>query len=217
MDKEQDLSTWFSTYGVLTAERILDKLGIHLEQEQLTSILHDETNVYWKILSIPIKNLFNGLILQQAHDYQVYAQKILIDYLLSGQDNTGDNVDAVREDLEALRRNLVETGEIFSQRELDHQKLIAESQASLMKFCSKMNKMLDPRTELEDIAPTYHQRSDDMGRELRRYRKEFYQLIVRATELLQTVPGYHLNETKQSENLSLLDFDAQIGEEIQDV
>ena len=80
---EPDLSTWFSTYGILTAERVLERFNIRLRYDELLTAVKNPMSVYYMLLRVPIKNVFNGIILQQAHDYQVYAQKLFVDYGLS--------------------------------------------------------------------------------------------------------------------------------------
>ena len=80
---ENELSIWLSTYGLITAERILERYGIHLQHEDLLSAIKNPKNFYHQLLRIPLKNVFNGIILQQAQDYQSYGQKIFIDYLMS--------------------------------------------------------------------------------------------------------------------------------------
>lgn len=141
---ETDLSMWFSTYGLLTSSRILERFNIKLENDELLIAMKDPFNVYHKLLIIPLKNVFNGIILQQAHDYQVYAQKLFVDYLLSGEsgkseDSPGANT---REDLEQARLRLVDVGESFNEQEIAHQHLIAESQAKLIKVARDLQNAL---------------------------------------------------------------------------
>ena len=54
-----DLSTWFPTYGMLTSQRILERFGIHLSNEELSSATKDPESLYFQLLRIPLKNLFN--------------------------------------------------------------------------------------------------------------------------------------------------------------
>ena len=82
---ELDLSPWFSTYSVITAERVLGLLNIHLDSNEISQAVKNPINIYYLLLRVPIKNIFNGIILTQAQDYQVYAQKLFIDYLLSNE------------------------------------------------------------------------------------------------------------------------------------
>jgi hypothetical protein len=141
---ETDLSRWFSTYGLLTSARILERFNIKLENDELTTAMKDPFNVYHRLLVVPLKNVFNGIIMQQAHDYLVYAQKLFVDYLLSGE--TGKGADSpganTREELEDERVKLTEVAEAFNDLELDHQNLIAESQGSLLKVAQSLQKAL---------------------------------------------------------------------------
>ncbi|WP_133127256.1 hypothetical protein [Legionella nagasakiensis] len=147
--KEPDLSLWFSTYGLLTAERILERFKIRLVQDELISAVKNPRSIYFQLLRVPLKNIFNGIILQQARDYQGYAQKIFIDYLMSGQaDKPPESPGAsIREDMETERKNLVEVGEAFSEQEAAHLKLISESQASLIKLARELQKILETASQ----------------------------------------------------------------------
>lgn len=142
--RDTDLSMWFSTYGLLTSGRILERFNIKLENDELITAMKDPLNVYHQLLLVPLKNVFNGIILQQAHDYQVYAQKLFVDYLLSGESGkSGDSPGAnTREDLEQQRLHLIQVGESFNEQEVAHQHLIAESQASSMRVARELQSAL---------------------------------------------------------------------------
>ena len=286
---EIDLSMWFSTYGLLTSQRILERFNIHLANDELAAATKNPRSVYYQLLRVPLKNIFNGIILQQTHDYQVYAQKLFIDYLLSGEGSKeptspGANT---REDLEQVRSELMEIGEGFNRLELDHQSLIYESQASLItlagnlqkslhdaathikqilqtrqilkddkliqrairlamihfetmnhetlaptsSFWKKMSEVLsielnnevrqllssvlssvgDPRQDIEAILSIYLEQAEMMEISLRSYRSQFYDTIIKATELIKLLPDYLIDKVKDEENRSSLYFDAHIG------
>ena len=286
---EMDLSNWFPTYGSLTSQRILERYNIHLDNEELIAAIQNPRSLYYQLLRVPLKNVFNGIILQQAHDYQVYAQKIFIDYLLSGESGkeASSPGGGTREDLEEIRLQLITMGEEFNTHELAHQTLIAESQASLIKlakelqnalqgvskkinvvlnnqkfakednvvqrairisminfdkidndllavtspFWERMAKTLDinltmevrqqlaniirvlgdPRDEIENLLTPYIERTEQIGINLRRYRTQFYSLILSATDLIKFLPDYRPDKEKEIENRSSLYFDAHIG------
>ncbi|KTD23090.1 Uncharacterised protein [Legionella lansingensis] len=141
---ENDLSEWLSTYGLITAERILERYKIRLQPEDLASAIKSPNTFYHRVLHVPLKNVLNGIILQQANDYQVYAQKLFIDYLLSGETSKSEDSPGgfTREDLEKERQELIRIGEAFHEQELVHNNLIAESQRSLMKLTEQWHKVL---------------------------------------------------------------------------
>ena len=277
---EMDLSNWFPTYGSLTSQRILERYNIHLDNEELIAAIQNPRSLYYQLLRVPLKNVFNGIILQQAHDYQVYAQKIFIDYLLSGESGkeASSPGGGTREDLEEIRLQLITMGEEFNTHELAHQTLIAESQASLIKlakelqnalqgvskkinvvlnnqkfakednvvqrairisminfdkidndllavtspFWERMAKTLDinltmevrqqlaniirvlgdPRDEIENLLTPYIERTEQIGINLRRYRTQFYSLILSATDLIKFLPDYRPDKEKEIENRS---------------
>ena len=141
---EMDLTKWFSTYGVLTSKRIFDRFNIELDNNQLIAVINNPNSIYYRLLRIPIKNVFNGIILQQAHDYQIYAQKLFIDYLLSGEsggaeDSPGANL---RESIELERVRLVEMTANFHALEMSHQTVIAASQSSLITLAAHFQDQL---------------------------------------------------------------------------
>ena len=208
-----DLSTWFPTYGMLTSQRILERFGIHLSNEELSSATKDPESLYFQLLRIPLKNLFNGIILQQADDYQVYAQKLFIDYLLSGEagkDPTSQGANT-REDLEFMRTEVMRIGEDFSHQELAHEALIYESQASLIKVSTDKKTLKSRRGEVDVIVSAYLERADDMRINLCSYRSQFYDAILRSTELLQLLPDYKVDKVQEIENRESLYFDAHLG------
>ena len=286
---EMDLSSWFPTYGSLTSQRILERYNIYLDNDELVAAIQNPRSLYYQLLRVPLKNVFNGIILQQAHDYQVYAQKIFIDYLLSGE--SGKEADSpggsTRENLDEFRLQLITMGEEFNTHELAHQTLITESQASLIKLAkelqnalqgaskkiglilnsqkiekedkliqqairlsmihfdridndilgvtspfwdrmtktldvnltieirqqiaSVMNTLGDPRNEIENLLSPFIERTQEIGINLRRYRTQFYGLILSATDLIKLLPDYRPDKEKERENRSTLYFDAHIG------
>lgn len=285
--KEPDLSAWFSTYGLLTAERILERFQIHLKHDELITEIKNPHSIYYQLLRIPIKNVFNGIILQQTHDYQVYAQKLFIDYLLSGQNDKEEGAPGAdtREDLTAERTHMLDLSEAFNQQEFAHQKLIAESQAKLISFARSLQKLLQTvtkeigqllsshnfnktdqlinkaireamihgdntaefpplfwttmadvldadlndelraqlaetlsklveyRHEIDSTLTSFLDQTNDVGSALRGCRRNFYQIILRVTELIKLLPDYQPNPEREEENRSSLHFDAKIGEE----
>lgn len=148
MDEElndNDLVKWVSTYGVITAERILGKYQITLPQDELLGTLKSPVSFYHRILQVPLKNVLNGIVLQQANDYHVYVQKLFIDYLLSGEtgkDETAQGA-STRETMEHERNELVTLGEEYHSKKLEHDALIASSQLTLIKLTQKWNTALD--------------------------------------------------------------------------
>ena len=117
---------WFSTYGMITAERILGKYQIRLSHEELIAALKSPICFYHKLLSVPLKNVLNGIVLQQANDYHIYVQKLFIDYLLSGENSKGEESQgaSTREALENERQQLVSLGDEFHKKEGEQPHLV---------------------------------------------------------------------------------------------
>ena len=286
---EIDMSKWFSTYSLLTSQRILELFKIHLSSDELVAVAKNPRSLYYLLLKVPLKNVFNGIMLQQAKDYQVYAQKIFIDYLLSGEASKEESSPGAntREDLEDQRIKLMALGTDFNKIQENQQILIASSQASLIHLTSdiqnvfqtvtqKVSQILhdrqivkdnliiqqalrvalidygktdsetlaissdfwlhmakvlaaeldedlrqqlsnvmialgDPSVEVEKILATYLEQTEEMGINIRSYRSQFYNIILRTTELINLLPDYRVDHVKEEENRSSLHFDPHIG------
>lgn len=142
--RESDHSFWLSTYGLITANRILEIYNIRLQQEELYSAVSNPRSFYYRILKVPLKNVFNGIIMEQAKDYQIYAQKMFIDYLMSGESSRPEEAPGgnTREDLEIERKRLVEMAEKFELCETEQVKLIGESQKKIIQKAAEWQKLL---------------------------------------------------------------------------
>jgi hypothetical protein len=217
---EKDLLDLSSTYSILTAERILARFNIRLKHDDLMGVMRHQDSVYFQLLMVPFKNIINGIIIQQAYDYQVYAQKLFIDYLVSGEGNTDEEVDAekpganIREDLEVQRQNLVNLAEQFEKDNFAHKTLIHQSQSELSKISSQLQPIDDPKEHVEDVAQAIApllEKADNLSIMFRQYRVEFKSLILATLRLVQLLPDYHANEIQDNVNRETLHFDDQIG------
>lgn len=143
--KDKQLDKWFSTYGAITAERILSRYHIILPHNELLNTIKSPFGFYHQLLKIPLKNVLNGIILQQASDYHVYGQKLFIDYLLSGESGKpADSPGAItRESLENERQLLLTLGEDFNTLQTAHNTQISKSQASLIKLADEWSKAFE--------------------------------------------------------------------------
>ncbi|KTD50954.1 hypothetical protein [Legionella quateirensis] len=143
--QDEQLSKWFSTYGLITAERLLGTYHITLPQNELISAIKSPFSFYHQLLKMPLKNVLNGIVLQQAGDYHIYAQKLFIDYLLSGESGKSESSPGAltRESLEAERQKLVTLGEDFHHLQQEQNKLIANSQARLIKIAEDWRKKFE--------------------------------------------------------------------------
>lgn len=132
--EENELSSWLSTYGLITEERILEKYKIRLPRADLLLAMKNPHSFYHRIIRVPLKNVLNGIIKQQARDYQIYSQKLFIDYLISGESGKSEESPGgtTREDLEIERKKLIEMTEAFQREEVAHNQLIASCQQTLI-------------------------------------------------------------------------------------
>ena len=288
--KDNELSNWFSTYGVITAERILGTYNISMPQTELLVAIKSPFSFYHQLLQVPLKNVLNGIVLQQANDYHIYSQKLFIDYLLSGESAKGEEAQGAltRDSLENERKQLVTLGEEFHKIQLAHESLISSSQASLIKivkewkvamesgirlanstlknndfdikksvtrqavnhalihcdlvnsqsadnkylFIDKLNavlkvqltteiqeKLLNNLSELIDLTmsfnskiTTFNERTTEMNEQSHSYRTQFYETILRVTELISLLPEYKIDPVQDAINREPLYFDKTIGE-----
>jgi hypothetical protein len=137
-----DLTHWFSTYGLITAERILGKYQIKLRHDVLLAAIKNPGSFYNRLLQVPLKHVLNGIVITQAHDYLVYVQKLFIDYLLSGAANEnseeeGDSGGGAKDNLEEERTALLEKVEEFEKLKFAQDTLIAKSQAAFIEATQK--------------------------------------------------------------------------------
>lgn len=134
--EKNELTMWLSTYGLLTAEQLLESCGIILQHDDLIRALNNPSCFYHKILLVPLKNIFNGIIFQQVHDYQVYVQKVFIDYYLSGETTKEEDSPgaATRGDLEDEHKKLIDMNTAYHQEEANQVALLAECQTYLINY-----------------------------------------------------------------------------------
>lgn len=140
-----DETSWLSTYGLLTAERILETLHVELETEEIAANIKRPESVYYKLLRLPIRHVFNGLILQQANDYQICTQKLFVDYFLSGQaDRPPESAGAsIREALEQEHEQLKSMNQAFEEQSFEYEKLVADSQYDFIKVAKRLQQTID--------------------------------------------------------------------------
>lgn len=143
--EDNELTQWYSTYGFITAERILSKYHINLPSDMLSPAIRNSSSFYHRLMQIPLKNVLNGIVLQQAQDYHIYAQKLFIDYLLSGESAAPESSPGAftRESLEQERHILVSHGEAFHQVQSTHNALIASSQNYLIQVAKQWQAKFD--------------------------------------------------------------------------
>lgn len=154
---DKELSNWFSTYGMITAERILERYFIKLPSLDLHAAIKNSGSFYHHLLKVPLKNVLNGIILQQANDYHVYAQKLFIDYLLSGETNKDEEAQgaATRDALENERQKLLTLGDEFNELQEKHGEVIAFSQKTLIQITKSLNE--EQQTVITELAALFNE------------------------------------------------------------
>lgn len=205
------------TYRTLTADRLLEHFGIKLNPETLQAAIKNPQSIYFHILTVPFKHIINGIVLQQAEDYQIYAQKMFVDYLVSGSGNeTPEETpgEAIRLDLEANRKKLVEMNEQFEDETSAHKTLICETQAQLKELIKKLLPEQVNETEaakLEQAMRPYRERAEELSAKLCNRRAAFKDLILDTNRLIQLLPDFHASDTLEEKNKEALQFDDNLG------
>ncbi|MFY7697875.1 MAG: hypothetical protein ACOVQX_03525 [Legionella sp.] len=132
-----------STYSILTAEQIAKRLRLELSHDEIIEALKNSHGLYYQLLRIPSLHILNGIILQQAYDYQVYLQKLMVDYLLSEESSQEDGPAAsIRHELEILRNELVTINEKFSSLEYNQKKFITKTQLISIELTQQLQKTI---------------------------------------------------------------------------
>lgn len=105
-----------STYSLVTAERLLIKLGISAEQSVVSSQIQHPEAYYHALLYLPAKRLGIAAQTERCRDIQAYGQQKLIHYLFSGEASKGEEEagHTIREGIELDRQTMVNMGQDFS-------------------------------------------------------------------------------------------------------
>lgn len=207
----QELSDWFSTYGLITADRILNRYKIQLSPDALKQAIKHADNPYHALLKIPLANVMNGIILQQVKDYQIYLQKLFIDYLLSGEAGKPETSPGAntRKELESLRLQFIKCSEDLEALEYSHLEMISESQRKIKPLAQSTEHNSARNPVLEELMD----RIRPITGQIKQFRETLYDLILKSTELMKNLPEYRLDVEKINSHKEGLLFDRSIGDE----
>lgn len=202
-----------SSYVLLTSERILEGFGIIVSDEDLHAAIHNHDHIYHLLLKIPFKNVINGIILQQVMDYQVYVQKLFVDYLLSGSANVNkdDAPTESQEKMEEIRVRMQNLCTSFEQLQQVHNSSISKSQEQLIEWSKKYKTNFETGFEaIKEINASFENTVTNINQQLRNMRTQFKAIIVETKAAIQLMTDYKFNEEKDVLNMSSLIFDDAI-------
>ena len=216
---QDEIETWFSTYGSITVERILKQFGFSIDPSRIKSIIHTPDSIYYQFLRVPVHSILNEIIINQAEDYRGYLQKLYIDYLLSG---AGNEVDAppqgedLRESLEESRIELIGIGNDFDMEVFNNNSFIASSQKTLIDLAKKEvvgvdDLSLDSKLAMVAIIDNLDAQALDLREKMSFYRSKFASFIPKIVEMLTVLPNYKLDPEKLAQHRALIEFDPKIG------
>lgn len=80
--KENFLNQKMNSYELMIAHHILNQIGIHLSSDKVKEALKDKNSKYHILLSVPMLNVFNSLLLAQIQSYKLFCQKKLADFII---------------------------------------------------------------------------------------------------------------------------------------
>lgn len=140
----EEVKQWLSTYGMMTAERILEKYQFNPGLKRLMPALKNPQSVYYQMMMIPVNNVLSGIVCEQAKSYQLYCQKIYIDYYVSGENSKPKDASGgqMRMHIEQLQEEFSSISDRFQRKENEYLEFIASSQADLIAFGKRLNSAL---------------------------------------------------------------------------
>jgi hypothetical protein len=131
--EDEGVSEFLSTYQWVTVGQLLEGYGFKLPDTCVLDILREKSSFYYQMLRIPVMNVLNGIIIDQTKAYQIFIQKLFVDYLVSGEADVEETIGSeTRAALEIARQQMVELSEKFEETESIREKLIVESQRELI-------------------------------------------------------------------------------------
>lgn len=106
-----------STYGVVTAERLLAKLGVVISQASTTELIQQPQAYLHALLYAPAKRMMIDVDTERCRDIQAYGQQKLIHYLFSGEASKPEEEagQSMRETIEQNRLHMVEMGKTLTE------------------------------------------------------------------------------------------------------
>lgn len=117
-----------STYGLFTADRILQKFGIKLTPDVLKAHIKNPHTFYHRLMRLPALLTFNEIIHEQGSDRQAYVQQRMINYIYSPEAAKSEDEPGAeyRQQLENQRQALIQLNKHFEavikeQQALDYQ------------------------------------------------------------------------------------------------
>ncbi len=140
------------------------------------------------LLRAPAQQIANGILLEQAKDYRVIAQELLIDYLLSDAANSSTEPAAgsVRDSLENLRLLLISLGDDFDKIDLQHKRSIAGSQSKLIGLATK----LPDHEKIKHDTKAFVIAAQEMHGESKITVEKFYDALIQVKSTLALAPEY---------------------------
>jgi hypothetical protein len=195
---------WFSSYGLFTAESILGRFNIKLSRSDLIQTLKGPNSRYHYLVTVPVKNIFNGILISQVHDCQLYAQKMLIDYKLSSNKTADDEEQSKTQaevTLTTKQESLIQLGDMFEEKKEAHYQLLSSTQNWLITEASKQTDLAGS-PELAEFGET----AEQIRTAFQDLRTEFRTLSVDVRGLLELLPDYQVNTDKLAQHQVGLDF-----------
>lgn len=215
---EDAFSEWLSTYSLVTIQRIFDLFNFFPDYSRIKEILKNRNDVYYHFLRVPLRNVFNNIIIGQAEGYREFVQKTFIDFLLSGAANEGgaNQGQNIREELEENRLAFMTLADEFDLDYFNHNSLIAESQEALINLARinfrNMKLVQDEDIqELIELVENFESQAKQLTIKFYAYREKFREIIITTQKLFDLVPNYQIDQEQMQIYKEAIDFDLNIG------
>lgn len=149
---DEDLGQVLSTYQWVTACRILETYGLLLPGPYVIELIKTKSSFFYQLLKIPGINILNGIILEQVITYQIFIQKLFVEYLVSGSADVEESMGAeTRKQLETAREDMLQLSSLVEAQELEREKFIVESQRKILTWVKEFNAVVKKiRQDLQD-------------------------------------------------------------------
>ena len=171
-----------STYAHITTDILLGILSnphgdLRLDDDRLAVTLR-----------VPAMQIQNEIICEQIKDYRESAQKILINYLMSGAANSVEDQPSAQiyDTLETMRLNLITLGDALEEIELQHDRLIVHSQGTLKNLVENKS----DKTTIQQEMDKYDTETQQFHAQLKSIAPKFYDALLSITRTIKFVPDY---------------------------
>lgn len=213
------MSDMSSTYGVLTAQRILQNHHIELSQAELLQAVSQPDNRFYPVLHCSFDLIYAQLILDQAHTYLVVAQQTIVDILLNRQQKTGSldedsessesvSGEEAQVHLVALQKELQDLNQQESDEKFFLQELVAETQDTIGDLLKNNMETIE---NIQMALRSFIQRTEVTQKNILDFRAKIRDWMIRMNQVILVLPDYKQDPIKRAQQVEMLEMMSAIG------